>query len=139
VRSDGDTTIHDRFDVGFRGARRYFPVAYAIRRPPDVPPVPNAILINDITQFGRDHSANMFLFKSPKLLPYEDSEPANQHSPVLVYEDNKVLGPPHSIHHDIETIGMGRYSHWTGFGLMFSSSDNTDPRYNGRTYWAVIP
>jgi hypothetical protein len=63
-------------------------------------------------------------------------------SPIILYEDDKPLGPAHSTPHaEISTLGHGRFSHWKGnFSVfVFSSSDNTDPRTNGRTYWAVKP
>ena len=55
-------------------------------------------------------------------------------SPVTLYENGLPLGPPHSLHGDIATIGHGRFSHWTGLGVVFSVSDNGDPNYNGRRY-----
>ncbi len=54
-------------------------------------------------------------------------------SPVVLHEDGLPLGPAHCSHDDIRTLGKGRYSHW-GPALYFSSSDNTDPNENGRTY-----
>jgi hypothetical protein len=68
-----------------------------------------------------------------------DSEKDNERSRVLIYEDDKPLGPPHSRHADIARLGMGRFSHWRGQGFVFSSSDNTDPATNGRSYRAVVP
>jgi len=55
-------------------------------------------------------------------------------SQLLVFEDGRPLGPPHSVHQHIRDEGGGRYSHWTREGLYFSASDNTDPRTNGRVY-----
>jgi hypothetical protein len=63
----------------------------------------------------------------------EDNEP-EQHSPVMLYEDGKPLGPAHSLTTDITRSGGGRYAHWKGVGIIFSSSDNTDPTKNGRHY-----
>jgi pectate lyase len=54
-------------------------------------------------------------------------------STVRIFENGKELGPAHSAHADIRTLGKGRFSHWSS-SLYFSSSDNTDPRTNGRTY-----
>jgi hypothetical protein len=82
------------------------------------------------------------------LAEYADSEPDNQRSPIILYENLTPLGPAHSAHADIQELGLGRYSHWsdnpksgwrTIRGVLFSSSDNTDPRTNGRRYWAVLP
>ena len=63
-------------------------------------------------------------------------------SPIMIYEDEKPLGPAHSTPHtDIAKFGHGRFSHWRSHHsvFIFSSSDNTDPRTNGRNYWAVKP
>ncbi|BCA54216.1 hypothetical protein W02_13560 [Nitrospira sp. KM1] len=43
------------------------------------------------------------------------------------------MGPRHALHADIAGDGKGRYSHW-GSGVIFASSDNSDPRSNGRRY-----
>lgn len=56
-----------------------------------------------------------------------------QASQLILYEDGHPLGPAHSMHADIAAFGEGRYSHWRGT-IVFSSSDNSDPRTNGRTY-----
>jgi hypothetical protein len=68
-----------------------------------------------------------------------DSADNNERSPVLLYEDQRLLGPAHSSHEDISVRGRGRYSHWKRQGFLFSSSDNSDPNKNGRSYWAVVP
>jgi hypothetical protein len=68
-----------------------------------------------------------------------DSADDLERSSVLLYEGAKLLGPPHSLHSDIATLGHGRYSHWQGQGIVFSASDNSDPNSNGRPYWAVVP
>ncbi len=59
-------------------------------------------------------------------------------SPVLLYEDNQPLGPPHSRIEDIGRLGNGRYSH-SKRGLVFSASDNSDINANKHVYWAVLP
>jgi MoaA/NifB/PqqE/SkfB family radical SAM enzyme len=51
----------------------------------------------------------------------------------LLYEDDRELPYRDSVHDDIRREGMGRYSVW-GHTLYFSSSDNSDPVTNGRTY-----
>jgi len=65
--------------------------------------------------------------------------PEGDRSPVLLYEDDHLLGPPHSLHRDIAELGSGRYSHWKGHGMVFSTSDNSDPQTNGRKYFIVVP
>src|SRR5262249_36588737 len=67
-----------------------------------------------------------------------DTPEAPQRSPYVVYEDGKPLGPAHSTKEDIELIGRGRFLHTKGI-VIFSASDNSDPRVNGRTYWVVLP
>ena len=69
--------------------------------------------------------------------PLEEKNDADQHSPVVLYEDGKPLGPSHSMIADITSKGGGRYTHAKGTGFIFSSSDNTDPRKNGRRYTAM--
>jgi hypothetical protein len=55
-------------------------------------------------------------------------------SSAIVLEDGKPLpGPANTLHEHIRNAGRGRYSLW--FGLVhFSTSDNSDPRTNGRSY-----
>jgi hypothetical protein len=52
-------------------------------------------------------------------------------------EDDRVLGPGQALHDDIRRHGAGRYSHWERT-LYFSTSDNSDPNANGRSYVALI-
>jgi hypothetical protein len=59
-------------------------------------------------------------------------------SRLVLLEDGTLLGPPHQMHDVIRNKGMGRFSHW-GNGLYFSSSDNSDPRRNGRVYTVIVP
>jgi len=59
-------------------------------------------------------------------------------SQLLVCEDKFLLGPAHTILGDIVGSGGGRFLHWQT-QLIFSSSDNTDPNSNGRSYMIVVP
>jgi hypothetical protein len=71
-----------------------------------------------------------------------DTADNNERSPIEIYENNTPLGPAHSAHADVAKIGHGLFSHWErnkGAIFVFSSTDNTDPQTNGRTYWAVKP
>lgn len=68
-----------------------------------------------------------------------DEPAAPQRSPMILYEDGKPLGPPHSSRADIAKLGRGRFSHWIDVGYIFSSSDNSDPNSNGRKYRAALP
>lgn len=65
-----------------------------------------------------------------------DSAQQPSQSPYTLFEDGVPLPIGHCVHDDIRALGAGRYSHW-GTSLYFSSSDNTDPRINGRTYELV--
>lgn len=57
-------------------------------------------------------------------------------SALHLLEDGHPIGPGHAQHADIRTKGQGRFSHW-GDRLYFSTSDNSDPATNGRTYTIV--
>jgi len=57
-------------------------------------------------------------------------------STLVLFEDDRPLPHPHALHGEIEALGAGRYSHWNG-ALLFSSSDGSDPRRNGRRYVAA--
>ncbi len=52
---------------------------------------------------------------------------------VQLYENGRLLGPAHSLHLSIINTGSGRFSHWYN-NIIFSASDNSDPRTNGRVY-----
>lgn len=54
-------------------------------------------------------------------------------SAYRLFEDNTVLGPGGALHDDIRETGAGQYSLW-GRAVYFSTSDNSDARYNGRRY-----
>jgi len=62
-----------------------------------------------------------------------DNSAFENRSPWRLLEDGKLLGPPHAMHAEIREHGKGGYSHWNEF-LLFSTSDNSDPRKNGRVY-----
>jgi hypothetical protein len=66
-----------------------------------------------------------------------DSPGRTQESQNELLENGSRIGPAHAIHAEIRTAGGGRYSHWNGF-LYFSTSDNSDPRTNGRRYELVV-
>jgi hypothetical protein len=89
-----------------------------------------------------------YMAATPGLIRYADNDPDNQRSPIILYENLTPLGPAHSTQAEVQQIGLGRYSHWdenpkSGWrdirGVLFSASDNSDPRTNGRHYWAVLP
>jgi hypothetical protein len=65
-----------------------------------------------------------------------DGDPTR--SSLILYEDNRPLGPAHSSIEDVGRLGRGRYSH-SKRGLVFSASDNSDINENKHIYWAVLP
>jgi hypothetical protein len=67
-----------------------------------------------------------------------DSMGSPMSSNLTMFEDGHALGPWHSLHAGIMEKGQGRYSHWDG-SIIFSSTDGTDPRTNGRTYSIKAP
>jgi uncharacterized membrane protein len=54
-------------------------------------------------------------------------------SNLTLLENGTPLRPTHSSYRRISHIGHGAYRHW-GKNILFSTSDNTDPRVNGRRY-----
>ncbi|RYG38960.1 MAG: class I SAM-dependent methyltransferase [Burkholderiales bacterium] len=62
-----------------------------------------------------------------------DDNSDHMRSKVMIFEDGAPLGIAHSMHDVIRNLGKGRFSHW-GTGVMFSTSDNSDPNKNGRKY-----
>jgi hypothetical protein len=70
-----------------------------------------------------------------------DNNESPRQSNLQLIENGKPLGPAHALHDTVQTVGLGAYSHW-GIGgelLQFSTSDNSDPRKNGRKYSVVFP
>jgi hypothetical protein len=55
-------------------------------------------------------------------------------SGITVWENGVQLGPGHQRHELIRSTGGGSFSYWVQGTLYFSTSDNTDPRTNGRKY-----
>ncbi len=55
---------------------------------------------------------------------------------LALLENGQRLRPPDCVHQDIVDQGNGRFCHWSN-ALLFSSSDNSDPRTNGRIYSIV--
>jgi hypothetical protein len=74
----------------------------------------------------------------PSLEGTSDSMETPQRSRALLCENGKPIGTAHSQHADIRDKGAGLFSHWR-IEMLFSSSDNSDPNANGRTYSVVQP
>ena len=62
-----------------------------------------------------------------------DSPEEPMNSTLSLWENERKLGPAHSKHTLISSEGNGQFSHW-GAWIIFSSSDGSDPRTNGRFY-----
>jgi len=73
----------------------------------------------------------------PSDFPDGDTVSVPTRSPVVLFEDNALLGPPHMSHDTIRRRGGGAYSHWNR-GVYLSTPDGSDPNTNGRTYIARI-
>jgi len=118
----------------------YLPIAFLLDRPIVAP---KGKLVIRLTQIQPAPRYGGFAYATPltEFKQFEEfSPPKFVASPIQVYEGDKPLGPPmHAELRSIAELGAGRYSQWNGEGLLFSTSDNSDPRTNGRTYWAVLP
>ena len=53
---------------------------------------------------------------------------------VRVVENGVALGPGGALSSDVVTLGAGRFNHETATRVLFSASDNSDPRRNERSY-----
>lgn len=73
----------------------------------------------------------------PELHEDSDNLEATERSPFRLLENGRPLGPAHAPHAAIREGGRGAYSHWVS-KIYFSTSDNTDPRQNGRAYELAI-
>jgi hypothetical protein len=84
---------------------------------------------------GRAYSAPIAWRRFPYTIESDDM--VAKRSTLRLFENETRLGPSHSYHDAIQATGRGEYSHWQGY-LVFSSTDGTDPRTNGRQYVAKI-
>jgi hypothetical protein len=80
----------------------------------------------------RLESGHCYVASLPRHLPCDEYSA----STLRLREDGHPLGPGHCSHDEVRRLGGGRYSHW-GSLLYFSSSDNSDPSSNGRSYDVV--
>jgi 2-polyprenyl-3-methyl-5-hydroxy-6-metoxy-1,4-benzoquinol methylase len=69
----------------------------------------------------------------PDTVPPGDRGEDDTGSTLLLYEGHLPLGPAHMPRERIAEAGRGRYAQQGGV-LLFSTSDDTDPRTNGRRY-----
>ncbi|MGE0470217.1 MAG: hypothetical protein AB7L09_06965 [Nitrospira sp.] len=66
-----------------------------------------------------------------------DSTSDTKASTLILHENGKAIGRAHALHDTIRVNGLGDYSHW-GKLILFSASDCSDPRTNGRSYEVVM-
>jgi radical SAM protein with 4Fe4S-binding SPASM domain len=83
----------------------------------------------------RHESGHCYLVKIPESFTKLAGESLS-HAELL--EDGVPLPFPKSVHDAIRKQGEGRYSVW-GHALYFSTSDNSDPSDNGRSYELKVP
>lgn len=100
----------------------------------DSPPPDRRIKLD--SQMVRRRGGNAYFVLAPELQQEADDLEHLSRSPWVLLEDGRPLGPPHALHSEIETIGNGRWSHWND-AVIFSTSDNSNPRANGRHYELV--
>jgi SAM-dependent methyltransferase len=68
-----------------------------------------------------------------ELMSRADSQAEHMASRLMLFEDGTPLGLAHTGHETIRRYGSGRFSHW-GNGVVFSTSDNSNPNANRRQY-----
>lgn len=95
------------------------------------PFAPVQVIEVDSIRRGRGHEWVVALPAGLASLPC-DAQVLNA-SRVIVLEDGRPLALPHSMQADIAQHGGGRFRH-LGNAVHFSTTDNSDPRSNGRTY-----
>lgn len=99
------------------------------------PPPPTTGLPLNISQVSLDAGFAYYLPQDFGI-PGDDGSNPNR-STLRIFENGIELNPAHTSHADIRSQGRGRFSHWSNgsfAALWFSTSDNSDPRTNGRTY-----
>jgi SAM-dependent methyltransferase len=78
-------------------------------------------------------NGNLWTVRVPHLAGRADRHAYDQRSDICLLEDGMMLPLAHCPIRCIEILGCGRYLH-SGESILFSSSDNSDPNQNGRTY-----
>lgn len=122
-------------------AATYFSVAYWLRATYVPHPGGSGDRVVRLTRpfDAYDEPGSAYIARNLSFDSFADTAEMAEQSPILLYENNKLLGPAHSAHTDIAEKGSGRYSHWQGYGLVFSASDGSNPNLNGRVYSLVLP
>lgn len=98
---------------------------------------PKTPLLTLKTEFRPEGAHGWYAVLPPELEGLTDVPEAPERSILLLLEDGQPLGPAHVVHNIIRSEGSGSYSFWRG-RLYFSTSDNSDPHRNGRTYSVTL-
>jgi hypothetical protein len=85
----------------------------------------------------RHERGQMWSTGAPDLSHIADDLTHNTRSPVLLFENGHQLRKPHTAHNEIDHRGGGNFSHWEST-IYFSSSDGSDPNFNGYSYSILI-
>lgn len=94
-------------------------------------PAVKEVLVLDPSKMSEKEGHSYFYPLPPEMEASSDASEYPGRSKLVLIENNTILPRAHQMHDDIRFLGSGRYSHW-GSGLLFSSSDNSDPRTNKR-------
>ncbi len=103
--------------------------------------VPHLQVPVDVSRINLDEG-NAFTFAPgrrshwPYVIPSHPDFPLSP-GDVRVTEDGKPIGTLEPLHSTIRQLGNGLFNFWQGT-IWFSTSDNTDPRTNGRSYTVLI-
>lgn len=89
--------------------------------------------LRNTIMFAAPEKQGGYITEVPEIRNQANDATNLQRSSLVVYEDGKPLGPSNSAFDDIRKIGKGRFNHWEDV-VFFSTSDNSDPRTNGRRY-----
>jgi FkbM family methyltransferase len=74
----------------------------------------------------------------PDSAPTGDTNERPTSSNIVMLEDDRPIGPPHTEHTLIRNYGAGRFSHWKR-AIYFSTSDDSNPNLNKRRYAIGVP
>jgi len=96
----------------------------------------NTLILNP-KKFNAEHG-HCYTIKIPLKFLNQAIKQGGEIASTLL-ENNQILGPPVTTHEFLRHWGQGRFSLWVNaelgtVTLLFSTSDNSDPRTNGRTY-----
>lgn len=99
---------------------------------------PQTVLTGPFLKLADYPGGNGYAIDLVSLSSISDDIDHKTRSPLILCEDGKPLGPAHTAHDEVNSMGRGRYSHWLT-KLRFSASDNSDPNTNKRAYAIVVP